>query len=300
MKNIFYIPIPKQAYYAIIFLFLWANMACDKNIKNTAITGSETIYADSSTIEIVESLRDIYESIYTQANLNITYTNRYNALQKLVNDSVRVVILNEPLDTSLVSYFKNQKLSPRSINLLEDAIVLACNRLYPDSVILISELKNMLVKDSEKGQNIVALKSSAGMLEVISKKLGLNNLKLKVKLLDSPDEISKHLQAQPTDIALLALSWIGNPYHESVKKQYESLKILCTYADSTGAVCPSQETLMDKKYILTQNVFLNMKGNFEGVGSGFATFCLSERGQMIVLKAGLNPQITPSRSVELK
>ena len=62
---------------------------------------------------------------------------------------------------------------------------------------------------------------------------------------------------------------------------------------------PYQAYIAQKQYPLTREVVVISREARSGLGSGFLTFVASDKGQRVVLKAGLVPATMPVRIVEI-
>ena len=63
---------------------------------------------------------------------------------------------------------------------------------------------------------------------------------------------------------------------------------------------PYQAYIAQKLYPLTRNVIIISREARSGLGSGFLTYVASDKGQRVVLKAGLVPATMPVRIVEIR
>jgi phosphate transport system substrate-binding protein len=68
----------------------------------------------------------------------------------------------------------------------------------------------------------------------------------------------------------------------------------------TTTINPSQNNLINGKYPFLRNVYvINCEGR-DGLGTGFANWLCSPRGQLIVLKSGLGPHELRAREFNIK
>ncbi len=101
--------------------------------------------------------------------------------------------------------------------------------------------------------------------------------------------------AEHTDaIGMLGVGWIGNPEDTSQLKHLNKVKISyvqCVQCADTPFVKPVQHTILTKRYPLVRGLYYVLKENHRGLGSGFASFLKSERGQLIFKRAYLGPMM---------
>ena len=63
---------------------------------------------------------------------------------------------------------------------------------------------------------------------------------------------------------------------------------------------PTQDHLISGVYPFLRNIYIINGEGKTGLGTGFANWLLSQRGQLIVLKSGLGPHKLTSRDFNLK
>ncbi|MGC4021621.1 MAG: hypothetical protein QM734_06615 [Cyclobacteriaceae bacterium] len=62
---------------------------------------------------------------------------------------------------------------------------------------------------------------------------------------------------------------------------------------------PYKAYILIKKYPLSRDIFIISREAHSGLGTGFLAYVASEKGQKIVLKAGLVPATAPVRLVQI-
>ncbi|HRG38720.1 MAG TPA: phosphate ABC transporter substrate-binding protein, PhoT family, partial [Bacteroidia bacterium] len=62
---------------------------------------------------------------------------------------------------------------------------------------------------------------------------------------------------------------------------------------------PYQAYIKTKDYPFTRSVFIISRQKRAGLGMGFVNFVAGNKGQLMILKAGLIPSIAPVRMVEI-
>ncbi|MCE9539148.1 MAG: phosphate ABC transporter substrate-binding protein, PhoT family, partial [Bacteroidetes bacterium] len=76
--------------------------------------------------------------------------------------------------------------------------------------------------------------------------------------------------------------------------------VLSLAKNSTSvAVKPYQAYIKTKDYPFTRSVYMINRQTRAGLGMGFVSFVAGEKGQIMILKAGLIPAIAPVRLIEI-
>src|SRR5688572_14121912 len=103
MKNLLYIML-------ISTLLISCVQAPEKMVGPTM--GTIDLVADESIRYIVEQEEDIFERTYKHAKVNIQYLPEHDMFQKLMADSVQVIISTRPLNEEEISYFDKKQSHP--------------------------------------------------------------------------------------------------------------------------------------------------------------------------------------------
>jgi phosphate transport system substrate-binding protein len=99
-------------------------------------------------------------------------------------------------------------------------------------------------------------------------------------------------------LGLIGLEWISDK-DDSVSNSFlNRIRVMSVAGDSTHFK-PYQAYLALKYYPLVRRITMLSREPRHGLGTGFMAFVASERGQRIVLKAGLVPVTMPIRIVEI-
>jgi phosphate transport system substrate-binding protein len=121
--------------------------------------------------------------------------------------------------------------------------------------------------------------------------------------LKSNADVIKYVNDNPGSIGVVGVNWLVQPPVE-LEAIVEDLKILGVknivgQPGSDAYYKPNQNDLAIGKYPLTRSLYvINCEGG-AGLGTGFASFIMGDRGQRIVLKSGLLPDSIPSREINI-
>jgi phosphate transport system substrate-binding protein len=233
----------------------------------------------------------------------IIYSPENNAISLFMADSARVAILSRDLTTEEYSALHARNSSPEVSRFAIDAIALIVNSASKDTNITVSEIKKMLNGESKQDKNIVFDNPNSGLVRYLQQLSGNHQFKQKnIYSLKSNKEVIKYVSLHTDAIGICGFSWLNDPdkdYADAVNK----VKIVNVSDDVTknadrGYYSPSQNTMALKQYPLTRNLYiLYATGK---LGTEFAAFLRSDRGQRIILKSGLLPDDIPNRRIALE
>jgi phosphate transport system substrate-binding protein len=116
--------------------------------------------------------------------------------------------------------------------------------------------------------------------------------------------VIEYVEKNPNSIGIIGMSWISDQddslSHGFVNRIRVAELVPADPANAEASTMkPYQAYVALKQYPLWRNVeIVNCSGR-TGLGTGFASFVASDRGQRIVLKAGMVPATAPVRIVKL-
>jgi phosphate transport system substrate-binding protein len=282
---------------------------CRHKVKGNDVgrftSGNAKIIVDESFQPIVDEEFYIFKALYHDANPTVLYAPENEAINQLLEDSVRIAVVSRDLTAQEYKVLNDRTLKPDITRFAIDAIALIVNEASNDTTITVSEIKNMLNGSAKLDKNIIFDNPNSGLVRYLKAFSGNNELKQKnIYSLKSNKEVIKYVSQHPDAIGIVGFSWLNDPdkdFADAVQK----VKIVGVRDDITKNASkeyftPSQNTLALKQYPLTRNLYiLNCTGKM-GVGMEFAAFIESDRGQRIILKSGLLPDSIPGRDIILE
>ncbi len=270
--------------------------------RETTQIGKITIAGDESFAPIVDEEANIFEYLNDSADVNLIYAPENRVVRMLLNDSVRMAILSRELTPDESKILVDRTLPPETNRFAIDAVTLIVNNQSTDTLITLSELKNMLNGKAKSDVNVVFDNPNSSLARYLKKFAGTNDLKGRnIYALRDNKEVIKYVAEHSNAIGITGFSWLNDPdpdYAEAVAK----VKIVAVKDDTkkTGYFKPSQTTLALNQYPLTRNLYIINSTGKMGLGTGFAYFVLSDRGQRIILRSGILPDSIPTREISLK
>jgi phosphate transport system substrate-binding protein len=295
--------------YILIVCFLLAGLeSCKQKIKNevqqeTTQTGTTKFIVDESFQPIVDEEAYVFEQLNTKAKPTIIYKAENDVLRLLLNDSIRFAILSRELTASETKVLKDRTLPPVINRFAVDAITLIVNKASNDTLITVNELKRMLNGETKTGTNIVFDNPNSSLIRYLKEFSGNKEFKQKnIYALKTNKDVIKYVSEHPQSIGITGFSWLNDPdkdYADAVSK----VKIVAVKDENSKDAQyfkPSQTTLVLKQYPLIRGLYIINSTGRMGLGTGFAYFLLSERGQRIILRSGLLPDSIPGREINIK
>lgn len=300
----------RVVYVSILLVAIASLQACkQKQVKSVPTdgfnTGRATFVADESFSPIVAQEEYVYRSRYPNADPVFVYKTENQAVNMLLNDSVRVAVLSRNLDTAERNIITRRSLNVEVVPFAVDAITLIVNKASGDTAITVAELKRELNGQGAANKTIVFDNPNSSLVRYLKDFSGNKEFKQKnVYALKSNIDVIKYVSEHPDAMGIIGFSWLNNP-EKAYAGYVDNVKIVGVKDEGNKQYPneyfkPSQETLVLKQYPLSRTLYMVNSSSKNGLAAGFVTFLASDVGQRIILKSGLLPDSIPPREIILK
>jgi phosphate transport system substrate-binding protein len=268
----------------------------------TSETGK--IGVDESFRPIVDEELYVFKALNNKAHPVMIYAPENTIINLLLADSIRVLLTARDLNAQEYQMLAAKNIRPVVSRFAVDAVALIVNQASSDTTITVSDIKKMLNGYTKQDKNIVFDNPNSGLVRYLEEFSGNKDLKGKnIFSLKSNKEVIKYVSEHANAIGITGFGWLNDPdkdYADALQK----VKIVSVRNDtgekpSQQYFAPSQTTLALRQYPLTRNLyFIDCTGKY-GLGMEFATFLEGDRGQRIILKSGLLPDLIPDREINI-
>jgi len=283
--------------------------------QDTITTGVIPIACDQCFQPIIQAEIDVFESIYDKAGIVPIYTDEVDAIQLLLNDSVRLAVIARPLTNEEKSILASKKMPARELIIAIDAVALIVNKENTDSIIGMPNLKKILTGEITEWKQLNP-KSKLGKIDVVFDNQNSSTVRYAIDSICREQKLSENLYAQknnpeviemvskvPGALGIIGVNWISNEKDSTNLSFSDKIKVLAVgpYANSDeyNSYKPYQAYIARKNYPMTRYVYIILSDPKSGLSSGFATFLASDRGQRIILKSGIVPATQPINIVNV-
>ncbi len=308
-----------MARYTIIILVFLLTACAGNNTQAPAdspTSGEITISCDESLKPIMEAELAVFHVQHPKAKVNAIYTSEFDAIQLMLNDSVRMAVVTRELTNQELEVLKAQNISrARVFKIGYDAIAFILNPKNTDTSFSLAQIKGLLNGQINQWQQI-SPKNKLGAIKVVfdhAKSGAIRMLEDSVLLgsklgsncfaLNSNPEVIKYVQDNPNAIGIIGVSWISDLDDAQSKFFLDNLKvaevqpILLRVSGITNK--PIQGNIALKQYPYWRPIRVLSRELRTGLGTGFASFLESEPGQKIILKGGLVPHRSSIRTINI-
>lgn len=300
------------------FLLLLVACGGGYNEKNhdTPTAGILRVTADDSYKLLVEAERYTFVSMYKYAQLDTVFKPEADVINDFMNDSVQLIVVNRLLTPEQTAYLKERQIIPKNTKIAVDAVAFILNKENPDSTFFYQTIKDIFLgkvtswkqvnKASKLDRIAVAFDNlRSGNPRYFKERFGIDSFPPACVSAKSNEEVIRFVETNPNAIGVLSVNWISDPADSVSHGFLKRFKVAAIAPEgeidpATSYFKPYPAYIADGSYPFTRDVYCINRQTYTGLAYGFSSFMAGEKGQMIVLHAGMVPAAMPVRVVEIK
>jgi phosphate transport system substrate-binding protein len=284
--------------------------------RNTLTTGITSICVDETFRPIIESEIDIFKVIYGYTDIKADYVPESDAVRKLLNGDVQLIVTSRPLSDVETKFLNQKKIFPRQTKIAVDAIALIVSPSSTDTLITINQIRDLLTGKTERWDQINPA-SASGKIKVVfyNQKSGIVKYLVdsicggklvtsNVFALEYNRDVIEYTSTHPGVLGFIGASWISNVNDSLHLSFHKKIKVVSVSdnarPDEDNSYKPYQAYLVDHIYPLSRDIYIINAEPRNGLVTGFSSFVASDKGQRIILKSGILPAVAPTRVVNVK
>lgn len=274
-------------------------------VEQSRTSGSVKILVDDSFAGVLADQIEVFKTDYVNSTFNVIAGDENKIVPTFLNDSVRVMILSRMLKPDEEKIYRNRGIVPQTSRFAIDGIALIANKSSLDTNITVNEVIAILKGTSTSGKQLVFDNAYSSTLRYFKTLAGITTLPAKgVYTLQSNNDVIKYIADKKDFIGVVGVNWlISNTSNMSEfidKTKLMGVKNVSGKKGDDAFYKPVQTNLINGIYPFLRNIYIIDAEGREGLGTGFANWLVSPRGQLIVLKSGLGPHKMQSRDFNLK
>src|ERR1700739_4575398 len=133
-------------FYFFIFLGFIACNQSDKHsdMPNTPTSGVVKVYCEEGFTIPLKLQANTFEKIYSNASINVQYTNEKEAIEGLRNDCCKVIIISRKLSADEEKKFNAADIFPKQTCIAKNALAFVVGNSSSDSTISVQKIKMLL------------------------------------------------------------------------------------------------------------------------------------------------------------
>lgn len=276
------------------------NEAGEVVIKGSPLTGREEVWGDESLNKIIEQQREVFEAAYPHAFIVMHYASEMEIKRKFFADSIDVMIISHGLDSIELSQLQKKEVWPRQYLFGKSSIAFIASKNHQQSKYKYEDIIKML---STPERDFAIENKNSGIALELLKHLKGKSLSERIYALANRTALIQWVNESPDRIGVMDWSNVSDEDDPDAREILSEVKVL-SISGSTPETAelyydPSQAN-MNGLYPFTRDLYFIRRLGITDVTLGFASFICGERGQKIMLKAGLLPEYQSERWVEFK
>ncbi len=267
-----------------------------KNGEKKTLIRTDTIFVacDSSQQDIVNSLIDVYEALNPIRKVIPIYNREKKLYDYIRSNKVDLIFRSYLLTDIEKKDVKKRKLNPKIHPLWMDGLAIVAGNQFHKKEITEEELIDVLTHRSQSFY-VLLDNSNTATYDLVFAKYAVEQQQINAYASGSEDSVISAVKERSNCIGLIGSSYFTG--EEDLPKGIKIIGLIPT--GKHQAEYPFQDQLYNEVYPLARQIYGINVGAKQSSGSAFAAFVLSDRGQRIILKAGLLPAKIPPRTIEL-
>lgn len=283
---------------------------------DTLTSGVAEIAVDDCFAPIIQEQIDVFEALNDDASIIPIFASEVDVINLLLKDSVRLIIAARDLTDAEKQGLLNKKLQPRSQKIAIDGIALIINKENTDSLISVSALKKIMTGeiDSWKSINpqskydkisVVFDNPNSSTVRFIKDSINRGEpLAESLKAMDNNRAVLDYVAKTPNAMGVIGVNWINNPGDTTNLSFTNKIRVMSVSKNDEPTVQnsfqPFAAYLALGEYPLRRDVYVILTDLRGTLPAGFTSFVADDRGQRIILKAGLVPATRPMRLISVQ
>jgi phosphate transport system substrate-binding protein len=279
---------------------------CQSNNKeekvNTSILenvnkGVFKVYAEENTAYLMEQIIEVYTSRFPEATIDIRYAEEWDVIDKMVDDSARIIVLQRELNEEELDYIRRAfDTKPIQSTFAYDAIALVRDRAAEQKVIPYDQFLGWMQRGEHR---FVTLAEHLDIYKLLIRMTGVEGKEPALEIVKSMDDLKNYLAANPDKVGLLPFFLVSDQDDPKAKELAAKFSWL-GFEMEKDTIFPSQSTIFTKEWPLIKSyTFISCKIS-RTQGFGFVNFVHSIPMKKLIVKAGLIPYRMPERAVVIK
>ena len=293
--------------FVLPFLFFAACKPKPKSaeVEDTRTSGTVKLIVDESLSSILADQIKVFRVDYPNTTFDLIEGAENKIISAFLKDSARVAILSRTFTPDEAKVLAKRGVRLSTSRFAVDGIALITRNDNPDSTITADEVIGLMKGSNPKGINLVFDNANSSTLRYFKELAGVSTLPAEgIYTLNTNKDVIKYVTDHKNYIGIVGVNWLLNGANEESGfiSQVKILGVKNTKGKKGDDTFykPDQTNLINGLYPFLRNILVIKAEVKEDLGTGFANWLVSPRGQLIVLKSGLGPNSMNSRDINIK
>lgn len=292
--------------YIACLLLVGIFIGCSSNKKSEKqddiLSGEIQVSVDETILPLLMEQKTVFESSYYNAKIKVIANPEVQSVNALLRDEAQIAFLTRELSDEERKHFESRSVAGRIYPVGYDAIVLVANSNSADTSMRITDILELLKGNKVRDVKLVFDNLNSSVLRYFVDMGKIDKVaSTYVETSNGSEGVLDEISKSSGKIGLISFN-----QYLSLKSSFTEmgkiriLSVLNEDEPDGKYVLPSQASLSLDEYPLKRTIYvLNYQPNM-GLGLGFSAFLTGDRGQRIILKAGLLPATMPGRELIIR
>ncbi len=271
--------------------------------------GRLTIAIDKSYRPLLEETISVFERLHEKADIRPTYAEEEEVTRMFLSDSCTLAVVSRMLTDQELQQLVKQGEAVRQVWYASDGLAFVVHKQAEDTILTLEALERFLAGTSSEPATtpstdqprVIVGGSRSSIVRYLEEQILRGQpFAQQVFAVDDIETLLQYVEQSRQTMGVLSSSWIsnrGDSLSESILRRVRVISLV----DSAENVCqPIRPHLLTGCYPLQRKIYLLVRERGVGIGMGFASFLMSQEGQLIVHRFGLLAAKQPVRIIEVK
>ncbi len=276
--------------------------------------GNIKVGVDETLLGMAQSEVDAFQFIYPKANINLVSVPEQSLFQKILDDSVRMIIATRPFSNQESDYLKGLTLNPRTYLIGQDALAFVIHKSNKDSLLTYNQSYHLLTGKISSWKQI-APNSPLSDVVVVFDHPQSGTLRYIREITNMTESVPKNFYSAGSSkgvvdyvathtnaIGVIGLGEISDLTDKENQALYSKINFVAIQPKGGNDALfypPLQGNLFDSIYPYRRPIYMLSRETRTGLATGFAAYVQSDKGQRIIQKSGLAAKELASREIIL-
>ena len=271
-----------------------------EDMPNTPTAGVLQVFCEEGFTLPMKNQANTFMEIYASSKIEVAYVNERDAIQGLFNDCCKVILISRNLSEGELKKFAAANLFPKQTCVAKSALAFVVASNSPDTSFSVQQLTDIL-SGTDTSYTIAFDNENSGVTRFMKDSLlqGKNFGKNCFAVKSTPELIDKVAAGKKT-IGVIDHAWIGDKDETVTKEIMTKVRPLAVAKEKgKAAYYPDQSNIETRDYPFCRYMYIMRRSDDFTLGTGFIAFVAGQKGQLMLLKAGLVPAFRQERVIEV-
>jgi len=280
----------------VIFCALWsvAGLSCVDKPKHpdNLSSGVIDISADETYRSVIDEEKKVFDSSFPDARITIHYKPEAECFKDYFDNKARIILVTRDLTKAEKDLCEQKQVYATSVAIARDAVTLVVNNDCADSQLSVQAVKGILTGTYKTPYTVVFDNQSSSIVRYVTDSLlGGQKLGSNVFSAKGSNAVIDYVTKNPKAIGFVGLGDVGDSTDPNNTGAFiKNVRVVGLYNDTVkDYLKPYLAYIGLKQYPFIRKLFYVNRESYPGLGTGFANFLLSPRGQLIFAHAHLYP-----------